>query len=85
MRMLYNTSLLTENKPSRNLSITEVHSQCATTFPPVSDGYKISDQYLICYIEIHTDDPQQYSTHGVKFERRILTYLLTYDMVQDII
>jgi hypothetical protein len=28
-------------------------------FSPASDNWKISDQYSVCYFEIHTDDRQQ--------------------------
>jgi transposase len=38
---------------------------CLIVFPffslsPVLDEFKRSDQYLSCYIETHTDDPQQF-------------------------
>jgi hypothetical protein len=32
-------------------------------FPPVSDERKKCDQYLICYVETYTDNPQQFNLY----------------------
>jgi hypothetical protein len=44
MRILYNTSLLTEYRLSWSLWIVDIRSHCTSIFSPVSDGCRKSDQ-----------------------------------------
>jgi hypothetical protein len=56
MRVLYNTTFLTES----HTFLMSANSWCTVPFysyiSPVSDGWKQSDQHSIYYDEIHTDD-----------------------------
>jgi len=61
VRILYNTSLSSMcYRHSYRLWVTDVCPYCTPIFSPVSDKFKISDQKLICYVGIHTDDYQKF-------------------------
>jgi hypothetical protein len=48
---------------SWNLQIADVEFHCTAILSPLSDECKIFDQQFIDYVEIHTDDQQQFLLH----------------------
>lgn len=56
--MLYKISLLLNHRPSRSLNIADVWIHGFTTFSPLSDKCRVSDQKLVYFINIHNDNSQ---------------------------
>jgi len=52
--------------PAEDLQIIAVLSHYTPTYIPVSDEYTITGPWLICYVEIYTDD----IPYTLNFERK---------------